>query len=234
MLTCYLIDDDDYAIEALTKYIDKVPWLSVIGSNTNPIHALAEIQSGAMPDIVFLDVEMPELSGIELAKLLPKELAVVFTTSYKEYAFNAFQQDAVDFLLKPFSFETFLKCVNKLRNKTSPLKQDVQKIPRPYLYVNPGVKGRIVQVDLAMVTHIEAIEHSVCFHLLTEKITTNISIKKIQEKLPPSSFVRIHRTFIVNVSYAKTIEANLIMLSTGTQIPLGEAYRAALMRVIKG
>ncbi len=233
-MNCYIIDDDEHAIHAIIKYVDRIPYLTVIGSHTNPLIALEEISKGRKPDIVFLDVEMPELSGIALADLLDPGIAVVFTTSYSQYALQAFQKDAFDFLLKPFSFEMFLKAIGKVKSRVSVLKQNGYEMPPRYLYVNPGVKGRIVQVELAVITHVEAIEHSVCFHLLTEKIATNISIKRIQEKLPANTFVRVHRTFIVNVNYAKTIETNLIMLSNGIQIPLGEAYRSSLMKVIKG
>ncbi len=233
MFTCYLIDDDGYAIEALARYIEKVPWLTIVGSHTNPLLALAEIQSGIRPDIVFLDVEMPELSGVEVAKLLPKGIALVFTTSYRQYAFEAFQQDAMDFLLKPFSLEQFLGCINKVRGKIEPKPNSVEETSSTKIFVNPGSKGKIVQVELTEVTHVEATDHAVCIHLLTERVVTNMSIKKIQERLPVKTFIRIHRAYIVNIDLIKVIEASLVTLKNGVQVPLGEAYRTKLMGRIR-
>ncbi len=115
MTTCYIIDDDSYAIAALTKYIDQLPWLSLIGSHTNPLLALAEIQDGPLPDIVFLDVEMPELSGLELADQLPEQTMVIITTAYRKYAFEAFEKQVMGFLLKPFSFRMFAQTLHKVK-----------------------------------------------------------------------------------------------------------------------
>lgn len=206
MFTCYLIDDDSYAIEALTKYIDKVPWLSLIGSNTNPLNALAEIQSGATPDIVFLDVEMPELSGIEVAKLLPKGLAVVFTTSYKQYAFDAFQLDALDFLLKPFSFETFLKSVNKVVTRIQITKKAIEDPISRQILVKIGSTNKVVQLEKSKIIFIEALNHYVCIHTSTNKYVSHISISEIEQKLILSNFFRVHRKYIVNTDMIKSIE----------------------------
>lgn len=233
MITCYIIDDDIHSIEAITKNIVKTPNVTLLGSNTNPLVALEEIRNRKTPDIVFLDVEMPELSGIEVADLLDPSIAVVFTTSHSKYAFQAFQKDAVDFLLKPFSFEMFLKCINKIKNKISSSPNHTQEADKTSIFVNAGIKGKIIQIEFAEVTHIEAIEHSVYFNLPTEKIATNISIKKIQDKLPTKTFIRIHRTYIVNISFIKVVEANQITLKNGVQIPLGDVYRNNLMSKIK-
>lgn len=116
MTTCYIIDDDSYAIDALTKYINELPWLSIIGSQTNPLLALNEIENGPQPDIVFLDVEMPELSGLEVADRLPQQTLVIITTAYRQYAFDAFEKQVMGFLLKPFSFRMFAKTLDKVKS----------------------------------------------------------------------------------------------------------------------
>ena len=139
MVTCYIIDDDIHSIEAITKYIVRLPNLILIGSNINPLIAIEEIRNGKKPDIVFLGVEMPELSGIEVADLLDPNIAIVFTTSYSKYAINAIQKDAMDFLLKPFSFEMFLKCIHKVKNKISLLKNDNKESDSKEIFVNTGI-----------------------------------------------------------------------------------------------
>lgn len=233
MPTCYIIDDDIHAIEAVAKYIVKIPNLTLIGSNINPLVALEEIWNGQKPDIVFLDVEMPELSGIELADLLDPSIAIVFTTSHSKYAMKAFQKDAFDFLLKPFSFEMFLRCLNKVKNRIYLSKDSKPATHSTKIFINTNIKGKIVQIDLLDITHIEAMAHAVRVHLSAESIVTNLSIKKILEKLPEEQFIRVHRTFIASRYQIKTIETNQIMLKNGINIPIGNAYRNALLSKIK-
>ncbi len=232
-LTCYAIDDESRSVKTITDYIEKTPHLELIGSHTNPLIAIAEIEQGQRPDIVFLDIEMPELSGIDVNDLLDPSISVVFTTAHSKYALQAFEKNAVDFLLKPFSFEMFLKSVNKVRGIRAIKKNNKPEPDCMQIFVNPGVKGKIVQIDLTEVTHIEAMDHSVCFHLPTERVVTNMSIKKIQEKIPTSKFIRVHRAYIVNINYIKIIDANEITLRNGMQIPFGEVYRHALMNKVQ-
>ncbi|MEE1946387.1 LytTR family DNA-binding domain-containing protein [Pedobacter sp. KR3-3] len=232
-MTSYIIDDDQHVINAIIKHIEQIPYLTVTGHHTNPLLALNEISKGEKPDIVFLDVEMPELSGIDVIDMLDKSISVVFITSHSKYALQAFQKDVIDFLLKPFSFEQFLKCISKIQGKIASKYNEQKEINRTHLFVNPGLKGKAIQIELAEVTHIEAIEHSACIYLTNEKVIINMSIKKIQEKLPIKTFIRVHRAYIVNIRIIKMLEANLITLKNGIQIPLGEAYRNELMKQIQ-
>lgn len=233
-MTSYIIDDDVHTINAIIKYIEKIPFLTMIGYHTNPLIAIDEINKGKKPDIVFLDVEMPELSGLDVIDMLDKSIIVVFITSHSKYALQAFQKDVVDFLLKPFTFEQLLKCANKIRGKVLSNPNEQKEINKAQLFVNPGLKGKIIQIELGEVTHIEANEHSACINLINEKVVINMSIKKIQERLSEKAFIRVHRAYIVNIRAIKTLEANQITLKNGIQIPLGEAYRNGVMKLLQG
>ena len=232
-LTCYVVDDQDYSIEALSNYIARTPDLLLVGSNTNPIIALKEI-SNSKPDLVFLDVEMPELSGIAVAELMGPEIAVVFTTAHSKYAVKAFEKDAIDFLLKPFSFEIFLKSISKIRTKIALTKNKQPQPAQSHIFVNPGTKGKIIQLELATISHIEAVDHSILIYLPNEKVLTHMNFTTVQQKLPQDVFLRIHRSFIVNRLHIKVIDGKKIVLSNGLILPLGDQYRKTLMNAVQG
>ncbi|MEJ5995799.1 LytTR family DNA-binding domain-containing protein [Pedobacter sp. Du54] len=231
VLTCYVIDDQKHAIDTMSDYIRRTPHLLLAGSNTSPLLALEEI-SRNKPDLVFLDVEMPELSGVALAGMLPPETGVVFTTSHSKYAMAAFETNAMDFLLKPFSFEAFVRCVVKTRSKISWKKVVHYRTLQTHIFVNPGIKGTVVQLELAAITHLEAVDHSILIHHAGQRITTHMNISTVQEKLPSKTFVRVHRSFLVNITHIRVIEGKSIVLGTGVTLPLGNQFRDQLMSII--
>ncbi|TCC88044.1 response regulator transcription factor [Pedobacter frigiditerrae] len=228
--SCYVIDDELHSVESLKDHIGKMSELRLIGSYTNPLIALEEIRNGKKPDIIFLDVDMPEMSGIEVTELLPKDIIIIFTTAHSKYALQAFQLDVLDFLLKPFNHQMFLKSVTKAIErigKATP-KAEIESI-----FINPGTKGKIVQLTIARISHIEALDHSVCINTPPERFVTNVNLKEIEAKLPPSKFARVHRSFIINVDQIQSIEANFIVLQNNERIPLGEAYKKSLKERIQ-
>lgn len=225
MHSCIIIDDETHSIDALRGYIEKFSKLRLIGSYTNPLIALEEIGNDKNPDIIFLDVNMPELLGIEVISLLPKNIAVIFTTGHSKYALQAFQLDAFDFLLKPFNYSTFHKSVTKAIERIGKVnsKEEIESI-----FINPGTKGKIIQLLIAKISHIEALDHSVCIFLPNETFVTKVNLKEMQAKLPPSRFIRVHRSFIINIDLIQAIEANFIVLQNDERTPLGEAYKKSL------
>lgn len=223
-LTCCVIDDDQFAIKNISDYIARMAQLELTGAYLSPVQALKDIRNWKMPDIVFLDIEMPELSGLDVAELLAPSISIIFTTAHSKYALNAFEKNAVDYLLKPFTFEKFTKAVLKVserkKNKVQAPQHSIDQI-----FINPGVKGKLLQVHLCEITHIEALDHSICIHQLNEKTISNMGINKIQERLPENRFARVHRSFIVNIPQVRSIDANEIILRNNVAIPLGETYR---------
>lgn len=223
-MTCYIIDDDVHAMHAITKYVDRIPYLKVIGSNTNPLIALEEIENGKKPDIVFLDVEMPELSGIELADLLPSTIAIIITTASSHYAYDAFEKNAIDFLFKPFAFERFLKAVVKVQRYLQKDRWQCCK-DMEQIYVRSRFKNKIVSIFFNKVVHVEALDHYIYINMLDEKHIIYMTMREFEERLPKASFVRIHRSHIINMDLIKSIEDNQILMSNGIKIPLSKSFR---------
>lgn len=234
MFTCYVIDDDVYAVEVTAKQIARIPELSLVGSQTNPILGLEEIKK-TRPDLVFLDVEMPRLSGIELADLLPKGIAIVYITSHPQYALTAFQKDAVDFLLKPFSFQMFVKCVDKVLALLQ-LQHLYKKIPiteTKQLLIKIGASGKIAKLEIADIVYVEALNHYVCIHTIKEKYVSHLSMLEIEEKLKYLHFARIHKKHLINIDAISFIEHGEVELNNGLKLPVGETYKKAFFEKLE-
>lgn len=231
-LTCYVIDDDDHAVDAVVKHVGKTPGLTCIGSNTSPIAALKEIKA-QKPDIVFLDVEMPELSGLDVACLLPEDTYTVFITSHSKYAVEAIQKDAVGYLLKPFSNHMFALCVEKVRARIQKTRRHSENKGQDKIFINAGTKGKITQVAIGEILYIEALKNMICIHTRREDFLSRVSIKNIASQLPISAFVRIHRSYIVNIELIRSVEGNTITMLDDVPVPFGELYKSGFMDVIK-
>ncbi|WP_299991786.1 LytTR family DNA-binding domain-containing protein [uncultured Pontibacter sp.] len=234
MITCYVVDDERHALEVLSRYIQNTPGLQLIGAEENPLQALDAIASGQLTaDITFLDVDMPQLSGVDLAGLINSRTTVVFTTAYPDYAYQAFEKNAVDFLLKPISYERFLKGVTKVKESLQP-KQAIPaaELSDSYFFIKTDVKGKFVRVNFEEISYVEAMQNYVRIQTATEKLTTYLSMKEVEEHLPTTDFARVHKSFIVHLPKIKTVEGNQIVLSTGSVVPMGSSYRAALLDMI--
>jgi len=157
MKTCYIIDDELHAISNLQDYIKKTPGLNLIGTNQNPVQALSFFQeSEAYPDITFLDIDMPHLSGIELSSMLKGKTIIVFTTAYPNFAIDAFDLEVSDFLLKPFSYERFLKCINKINPILQKKKNELPKVSEDHFYIQTDGKGKVTKLFYRDIFYIES------------------------------------------------------------------------------
>lgn len=231
MPTCYVIDDEVYALEAMVRHIEKMAELNLLGNHTDPIIALKEI-SKFKPDIVFLDVEMPELSGVEMADLLPIDTAIVFVTSHARYALNAFEKNAVDFLLKPFNFHQFVKCVHKVLGLLDIRQQAKAAVPitTTQLLIKIGASAKIVNIELTDIIYVEALDHYT--HIITtkEKYLSQLSLADLEEKLVNTHFSRIHRKYLINIDTIKFIEKGIVTLSNGSKLSIGETYKPSFLK----
>lgn len=232
MTTCYIIDDDPAAIEVLSAYIAQLPALQLMGSHTDPFLALNEIRQGEKPDLLFISIELRQLSGIELAQLLDPSIHIVFTTANLNYKICMLPTDPTNLLLKPFSFEMFLRCIQVVFRKLAPQQSKAKISDLPCIFINSAVKGKLINIVLAELVFVQAMEHTVSIYLKDEKITSTLSIKQMGAKLPTQQFVRVHRTFIVNLLQIKTIENHQLLLKNGQHIPIGNTYRDALLQQI--
>lgn len=226
MLKCYLVDDETHAIDTLASYIEKAPGLELLGSSIDPLEALHLIGTSLHPDITFLDVDMPQLSGIDLAGLINDRTAVIFTTAFPNYAVDAFEKNAYDYLLKPISFERFLNSVNKV----SHLLKTVFTVNRDdHIYLKSNIKGKVIRVNFSEILYTESIKNYMVIHMREEKIRTYLTMKELENILPDGLFLRVHKSFLVNIKEIRSVSASSIHLKNNSiEIPLGQIYRSAL------
>lgn len=236
--TCIVVDDEPLARDLLAAHIQKVPFLQLLATCKNAFEARLALQQH-QPDLLFLDIEMPDLTGLDLLKMLPKLPATVLTTAYKEHALAAFELGAMDYLLKPIEFDRFFKSISKviewLGKGTSAADLPTPILPNaPALPTHIFVKSntRFVKVPLDELLFVEALEKYVRLHLPAERIVSLMSMSQILEMLPNERFFRVHRSFIVNLSKVESIEGNLLRVGK-VEIPLGKGQRdAVLARVL--
>ncbi len=229
MITCYIVDDESHAIETLAAYIEKAPGLSLIGSATNPLVALDEITTSVQPDITFLDVDMPQLSGLELAGLINDRTKVIFTTAFSEYAVAAFEKNASDYLLKPISFERFLTSIKKVTDSLPSKNANSQE---DHFYIKSNIKGKLIKLFFGDIVHIESIKNYLSIFTSENKFVTYLTMKEIEKVLPDNQFLRVHKSFIVNINKITTIDGSSIQLSGKTKIPVGQTYKNILQDYI--
>lgn len=234
-IRCIIIDDEPLAIKLLENFIGRTSFLTHEASFLNPLDALDHINQHSQ--LVFLDIEMAELNGLELAKLIPSQVRIIFTTAYKQYAFDSYEVHAIDYLLKPISYTSFLKAVTRAKiyfeqddiNKTAIEESDVAD---SHFFVKCDYK--LVRIDFDSILYIQALKDYVRIFQVNAKrpIIALITMKSLEEKLPVNTFCRVHRSYIVRIDKIDSIERNRIRLGD-TLIPIAETKAESLMRLIK-
>jgi len=229
ILNCIIIDDEPLAADLLASYVKKTPYLNLVGTFNGAIDAIRVIREKSV-DLCFLDIQMPELSGLELAKLLPEETKIVFTTAFSQYAVDGYKYNAVDYLVKPISYEDFVSaCLRVLRGNDEP-RRDVDVTER-IVYVKSDYK--LIQVLLDELLYVEGEKDYVKFFIegRDEPIMSLLSMKTIEERLPKPEFLRTHRSFIVNTSKSKVIDKGHFIVGE-VRIPVSESYKAEVAKYI--
>ncbi|QNK62328.1 response regulator transcription factor [Pedobacter sp. PAMC26386] len=225
MIACLIIDDEPHAVEILRAYVDQIPFLKLQGVTNNPIDVMNEINEGKI-DLVFLDIHMPQISGIDFIKLINGKCKIILTTAYSEYALAGFENEVIDYLLKPISFERFLKASQRAMNLSIPSYIEKWKSEDDYMFVKTEIKGKILKVAFKDINYIEGLKNYVSIFTDTERIIALLNIKDLEEILPESDFMRVHKSYIISVEKIKAIEGNQIILKNSTEkIPLGETYK---------
>lgn len=234
-MKCYIIDDEQHAIDTLIRYIDKSPQLTLAGSASSAAQAIEALKDLPAVNLVFLDIDMPDISGLEAIELLPKGVRIIFSTGNSDYAYDAFQNDVLDFLLKPISFARFTKAVSKAEswfNRKQNL-QSVKEVEKPAsLFINPGTRGKVVQLKIEDIIYIEGLKNYVLIYTATDKHVTYLTLTETLAALPENLFARIHKSFVVNLSKVKTIEGNQIEMDNQITLNIGTAYKNLFMEMI--
>lgn len=227
---CLIVDDESLALRLMEDYVSKVPELELIGKCQHALQALQILQQEQV-DILFLDIQMPDLTGIELIRILKNKPAIVLTTAYAEYALEGYQLDVVDYLLKPIALDRFLQAVRKAEEWVDLRKTPVSSGPvvtnRPdHFFVKSDYKQ--VRINYSDVTHVEGLREYVSIYASGKRIITLESMKNMEQLLPADMFMRVHKSYIVNTSRIKAINGNQIELGD-IKVPLGKVYRAQVM-----
>ena len=237
IIKCAIVDDEPLAVELLASYVSKIPFLELCGKYTNATDALHGISEQPV-DLMFLDIQMPELNGLELSKMVPESTRIVFTTAFDQYAVDGFRVNALDYLLKPISYADFLEASNKAMQWFQLVQQNEQPAAAPAVEEEPRsifVKSeyKLLQINLDDIRYIEGLKDYV--KIYTEQsphpILSLMNMKAIEQLLPTSRFIRVHRSFIVQKSKIREIERNRIVFGD-VYIPIGDSYKQAFQDFI--
>lgn len=224
MLTCYIIDDEDRSIELLRSYIEQAAELSLLGWSNDPIKGLHEVTS-LNPDILFLDVDMPVLSGIDLFRITGNRFDVIFTTGHMQYAVDAYDLAATDFLLKPIRFERFLQTVQRLQLKEASRKEVSEAQPDGAVFLQTGQKGKFVRTLITDIVWAESLNNYLKIHATKNTFTVYMSLRELLGQLPSGQFERVHRSYVINLARITEMEGNRVWLEGGHEIPIGAQFR---------
>ena len=237
MINCIIVDDEPHAIEVLDHYVKQTPHLHLVASFTNPIEAL-QLLGEQKIDLVFLDIQMPEISGIDFIKAIQGKSKVILTTAYSEFALEGYDLYVVDYLLKPIRLPRFLAAVQKVAEQLHALHaiSSQQEIADDdYIFVKTESKGKLLKINLADIDFIESMKNYVAIHCSGQKILVYTSMKDLEERLPKKQFIRVHKSFIIRIARITGIEGNLVRLkNTSAEILIGENYKPELMEIIRG
>lgn len=228
---CLIVDDEPLAIKVIEAHVGKIPSLEVAGTCANAVEAFDVLMKKKI-DLVFLDVEMPGITGIDLLKSLKKAPAIIITTAYRDFALEAYELDALDYLLKPIAFDRFFKSVSKYYQwhsvETGEVKvsSDQNMAQDPYIYVRS--ERKIVRVAIEKIQFVESLKDYIKIHLDDHVIITKEKISHLEEKLPEALFIRTHRSFLVSVNHIKAFTAETMEVGN-QEIPIGRTYKSSVL-----
>lgn len=242
ILKCIAVDDEPLALDIIEDYISKVPFLELVKRTENAIEALQLVQAGGI-DLVFLDIQMPDLTGIQFLKIASGKANYILTTAYSQYALESYDLNVSDYLLKPIAFDRFYKAVEKVRNQ-----MQKEEIAAPVVEVAPTVASasapvqdfifvktehKIQKIQLDDILYIEGLKDYISIFTKTERVITLQNMKKMEETLPKGEFIRVHKSYIVSLDKVESIERSRISI-TGKIIPIGDTYRDEFFKLIDG
>ena len=235
-LRCFVVDDEPLAVKMLENFIERTPFLELAGSFTDPVLALSEIRTQA-PQLVFLDIQMPDLSGMELSRMIPDGTRIIFTTAFKQYAFESYEVSALDFLLKPIRYQKFLEAAEKAREwftlKEAATAAAAPAAPAPASEAKTStffkVDGALRKVEYDDILFVEGMKDYVMVYLASQRqpLVTHVTMKGMEEMLPAGQFMRIHRSFIVALDKVASVSGTGDVKVGDRLLHVSDAYREA-------
>ena len=231
-IKCIIVDDEPLAADLLASYVNKIPFLELVGKYNNATDALEGIKSNDV-DLLFLDIQMPEVSGMELACMIPDTARIIFTTAFDQYAVDSYRTGALDYLLKPITYATFLEACNKALQWFSLMRQGENKLEEEIKSIFVKSEYKLIQINLDSIRYIEGLKDYV--KIYTEEtvhpILSLMNMKAMEQILPASRFIRVHRSFIVSKEKIREIDRNRIVFGD-VYIPIGDSYKQAFNEFI--
>jgi len=235
MINCIIVDDEQHAIDILEHYVKQTPHLNLVASFLNPIGAL-QLMGQQKVDLVFLDIQMPELSGIDFIKAIHGKSKVILTTAYSEFALEGYELYVVDYLMKPIRLPRFLAAVQKAVEQINALHEPPakQETADDYIFVKTESKGKLLKISLADIDFIESMKNYVAIYRGGQKTLVYTTMIELEEHLPKKQFIRVHKSFIIPISRITGIEGNILRLkNVSAEILIGENYKAGVMDIIR-
>lgn len=237
-MTCIIIDDEQHAIDVLEHYVRQIPDLQLLASFTNPLEAL-QFLNKTPADLLFLDIQMPEISGLDLIRAIPNRTKTILTTAYSEFVTEGFELEVTDYLMKPIPFPRFLKAVQRVQqaktNNNAKEPVDTAEPGDDYFFVKTELKGKIVKINFREIDYIEGEKNYVAIYHAGVRTMALLNMKDLEERLHGRYFMRIHRSYIIPLEKIVAIEGNTVLLrGIKEKILLGDTYRAAFLERMKG
>ncbi len=230
IIHCIIVDDEPVAREILENHLGKIDSVKVVASCKNALDAFTVINSQRI-DLIFLDINMPEISGLSFAKTMTKDIKIIFTTAYREYAIDGFDLQAVDYLLKPISFERMLQAINKYFNENKPVTEvkleDFSNGKSDSIFVRSDRK--MIKVNFSEIIFIESLSDYIKIHLKEKTVITRESLSNIEAKLPQNNFLRIHRSYIVSLSGIDSFTHDTVLIQKH-ELPISRSYKESVLK----
>ncbi len=243
ILKCIAVDDEPLALDIIEDYISKVPFLQLVKRTENAIEALQLVQEGGI-DLVFLDIQMPDLTGIQFLKIANGKANYILTTAYSQYALESYDLNVSDYLLKPIAFDRFYKAVEKVRTQLQKAIQPATPVPaepvaapavvnaaQDFIFVK--TEHKIQKIKLSDILYIEGLKDYISIYTKNERIITLQNMKKMEETLPKGEFIRVHKSYIIALDKIESIERSRISIASKI-IPIGDTYRDEFFKLIDG
>lgn len=229
---CAIIDDEFLARQYLKDYVSRVPFLKLVGDYDSPLLAIEDLKNHNI-ELLFLDIQMPDISGLEFLKTINPQPFVIFTTAYRKYALEGYEYNTIDYLLKPISFERFLKAVNKLGDILQTGRSDIGNMysDKPSdNYLNVRADRKVYKIGFEDLIFIEGQQAYVTFVTKERKITALMSMRDLEKTLPEDQFIRIHKSYIASKKYISSLDGNQVEIN-GQKLPVGKSYRERVQKL---
>lgn len=222
-IKCLIVDDEPPAIRLLEKYVSKVAFLELVSATTSSLEALSLIDKGHI-DLVFLDIQMPDLTGIQLSKIVTGKTKIIFTTAYPQFALESYELNAIDYLLKPFEFERFYQAILKVKANSKPIEIKENGQTDTYLFIKTDGKNNFEKVYVKDICYIEGLKNYVAIHLKNKQIITYNTLKSIEEFLPKTEFVKIHKSYIISLQHIHKTDSLSVYINEKA-LPIGDSHK---------